>query len=305
MRKRYLIITLVLYFVSANAIWAATIGHLTLEKGSVKLRRQATERVIQEQGVQIPLEEKDELQTGPGTMVKVHLSAKEDEIILSSNTLFLITSITESISEVKMTAGKARFLVKNLRRAKSGRKRFRLRTANAIVGVKGTEFVTAVVEGKTDLLTLDGEVTMANVSTPEVEVEVKVNQASQIQQDGQPTTPVELPPKVIADIVKSDDPKAFNNVKFGAEVKVSSPTTQKKDAKKATPTTVTSAATAGAPVTDGVTEPEDTLETGLVEDDIDEIISSVEDTVAEIIEDTIEDIETGPTEREVTIEITD
>ena len=228
-------------------------------------------------------------------MVKIHLSAKEDEIVLSSNTRFLITSIAEAISEVKMTAGKARFLVKNLRRAKSGRKRFRLRTANAIVGVKGTEFVSAVADGQTNLLTIDGEVTMANISTPEVEVEVKVNQASQIQQDGQPTTPVELPPKVIADIVKSDDAKAFNNVKFGAEVKVSSQATQKKDAKKATPTTRTSAAVAGTSATDGAVEAE------LVDDDIDNIISDTENIIADIIED----IETEPTQREVTIEITD
>ena len=300
MRKKILPVCLAIYFLSTGAILAVTIGHLTLEKGVVKLRRQNVETVIQERGVQIPLDEKDALQTGSGTEVKVHLSAKKDDIILASNTRFLLTSIKEAVSEVSMPTGKARFIVKKRLRRIKGRKRFRLKTANAIVGVKGTEFVAAIANGTTNVLTLEGEVTMANVSAPEIEVEVKTNQASQIQQEARPTIPVEVPPNVINEILKTDDPKAFNNVQFGAEVKETPASTQKKDEKKAAP-----AATKGSPqptVPTGTDLVEGTEETDIIEEvNVDELIAEVQDIISEVNET----VETIPIEREVIITVTD
>ena len=49
---------------------------------------------------------------------------------------------------------------------------------------------------------------------PDIDIEVPANQASTVQQNSTPTEPVELTPKMRAQIVKDDSPKAFSKVKF-------------------------------------------------------------------------------------------
>ena len=47
------------------------------------------------------------------------------------------------------------------------KKRFKVRTVSAVVGVRGTEFVVAATEDSTNVLTVTGEVTLASAELPE------------------------------------------------------------------------------------------------------------------------------------------
>jgi len=285
-KKTIFFIGLLALFFSTVSLAGESVGTLILEKGMIKLRRISTDNFYQEAGTQIQVQELDEIQTGPNTSVIINLTKKEDKIIISSNSFLTLKDVTPEESTIEMPIGKAQFKIKKRRIAK-GRNRFRLRTANAIIGVKGTEFVAGAYNGNTSLLTLEGSVTIASLETPEVEVEVKLNQASQIKKGAQPTAPVVVPPKIRESIITSDDPKAFNAVTFGVEIKVTkSQNGAKKTADK-----------------DDSKEGEDNENAENVESevDIDEIISEVLETVDEVVDDT----PTSPTELKVTIEVTE
>ena len=292
MKKTILFVSLMLGIFSTGTLLAATVGTLTLEKGLFKLRRNAIDTVYRESGKTISVEDRDEIQTGGDTQVKIHLNAKGDDIELTSSSFLIITGVTETTSELEMPAGKARFKIKKRKRSGRERKRFRLKTANALIGVKGTEFIAGVSDGNTSLLTLEGSVSMANISAPEVEVEVKVNQASQIKKDAAPTTPMDVPPKVREEIIKTEDPKVFNNVQYGVEVKVSKTDTKKKEAAKSD--------TTGEKEEAAAEEEPEAAETAELDVDIDEIIAEVEDTLDAVVEET----DTGPTEKEVILDVT-
>ena len=224
---------------------AVTVGNMILNKGGVKLRRNQIDTLYQTAGEIIPVRNLDEIQTGKDSSVTIKLNAKSDELELYSQSFFKIDNVTAQSSQLSMSIGKARFKIqkrrKPLKPRKRRKKRFRVRTANAIVGVKGTEFVLAAGTDVTSVLTLEGVVDVASVATPEIEVEVKENQASQIKLSSTPTAPVTVPASVRENIVNTDAPNVFNNVQFGEAVpdtsvkpetkKKSSPAEKKEEAK--------------------------------------------------------------------------
>ncbi len=212
------LIILILFVGSADFVVADSIGTLSLEKGTIRIRRTMVDQFYSEPSTKIAILNKDEIQTGFNTSAKLILKAKKDIIELFSNTFFKVSNISEKTDDVRMPIGKARFSInKSKRRLK--KRRFRIKTANASINVKGTEFVIGSHEGSTNLLTISGIVTMANINTPEIVVEVKMNQVSQIRPNAQPTLPVVVPPKVKQVILTTDSPKAFQETKFGDEIK--------------------------------------------------------------------------------------
>lgn len=210
-----------------------TVGIMTLNKGVVKLRRNLVDSVYRKVGETVPVSNLDEIQTGKDSNVTIELKAKDDKLELYSQSFFKIDQVTPESSSLSMSIGKARFKIKKgikpRRSLKKRRKRFRVRTANAIVGVKGTEFVMAAGTDVTSVLTIEGTVDVASVSAPDIEVEVGENQASQIKQAAPPTKPVTVPPSIKEDILNADTPNAFNKVTFGETVSTSD---VKQDSKK-------------------------------------------------------------------------
>ena len=67
----------------------------------------------------------------------------------------------------------------------------------------------------TNVLTGEGIVSMANISTPDVEVNVTENQVSRVKKNLSPTKLVTVPPEIQANILTVDSPEAFNQVQFG------------------------------------------------------------------------------------------
>ncbi|MBU2643832.1 FecR domain-containing protein [bacterium] len=200
----------------------SSVGTMTLHKGIVKLRRNLVDTIYQKTGEQIPVRNLDEIQTGKDSSVTIKLDAKDDELELYSQSFFKIDNVTPESSQLSMTIGKARFKIQkgltSLKPRKDRKKRFSVRTANAIVGVRGTEFVMAAGTEVTSVLTIEGIVEVASVAAPEIEVEVGENQASQIKLAATPTAPVTVPVEVRETILTTDTPNAFNNVQFGESV---------------------------------------------------------------------------------------
>jgi len=217
--KRFFLLYLILVAVAPiPAVFSAVTNTLVLEKGKVKIRRNNIDHVYRKVGEVIKLLNKDKIQTAADTFVKIHLPEKGDDIELFSHSFFQISISKTKGENISMPIGKAFFKVKK-RTLISKKKRFKVKTANAIVGVKGTEFIILAGEGETNLLTLSGIVDMANTADPEVIVEVAENEVSQTRQNLRPTVPIIVPPQVRNQILNSDTGKSFNNIKFGPVVK--------------------------------------------------------------------------------------
>ncbi len=95
------------------------------------------------------------------------------------------------------------------------KKRFRVRTVSALVGVRGTEFVVATAGDSTNVLTLSGEVTMASAELPEYEIVIPGNTVSRVKEGAVPSDPVETPREQQQQIMDAEDPDVFVELEFG------------------------------------------------------------------------------------------
>lgn len=216
-----ILVLLMLFLCSNPELQAATksVGTLQLEKGIIRLRRNEADTIHKEAGKVLPVFNGDEFQTGLNTFVRIKLVGSGDDIELSSQTFFRFTNISTAGQELSMPVGKGIF---NVAKPKiQGRKRrFRIKTANAMVNIKGSRVITASFNGETSILTLSGLATLSSLEEPEIQVEVKINQASQLKVDSRPTVPILVPPEVRDKILTSDTPQVFKTVVFGKEISI-------------------------------------------------------------------------------------
>ena len=194
---------------------------LELELGLVKIMRAGQVMVFSKIGSKIPLQLKDDVQTGAGSKAIIRLPKKDETIQLGSRSFFGLDNLTEDQTKVSLLTGKGQFKVtpkksarKTIRRKGRKRDRFKIRTVTAVVGVRGTEFVLGASGSQTNLLTITGLVTIAPVEAPDIEVEVPGNQVSQVQQGLAPTPPVPVAPEIQEQIVQDDSPQVFNVVDY-------------------------------------------------------------------------------------------
>ena len=218
---RFSIITCLFFLVLFIQPVAAEEAELELELGLVKIMRAGKALVFSEKGSKIPLLLKDEIQTGANSKAQIRLPAKDETIKLGSRSFFGLDNLTEDQTQVSLLTGKGQFKVtprksarKPLRQKGKRRKRFKIRTVTAVVGVRGTEFVLGTSGSQTNLLTISGLVTIAPVEAPEIEVEVPENQASQVQQGLAPTPPIPVAAEIQEQIIQEDSPQVFNVVDY-------------------------------------------------------------------------------------------
>lgn len=192
---------------------AKTAGSLVLETGIVKLRRNYTDRIIRVKGQEILLNEKDEIQTAENTKVRLFLRQKKESILLYSNSFFTIAEVNEEKSELSFPIGKVRCRIKpTFSKVNKSKRRFRLRTVTALIGVKGTDFVVETTGTETSVLTLEGSVDFANITMPDVVVEVAENQASKATKTEAPSPPVEVPEEAREKITSEDTGQKWEGV---------------------------------------------------------------------------------------------
>jgi FecR protein len=218
MKTVKLIFGLSLALLYSAVIFAEPVGILTMKAGTLKLRRNNIDTIYTDPGVRIPIENRDEVQTGSGTRAEIRMAAQGDLVELFPNTFMMVDNVTSEKTHLSMLAGKGQFEIKKtgkLTRKKRGR--FRLRTVNAVIGVKGTKIIVGVMNGRTDLMTLSGIASLASRLTPDLEIEVKPNQVSKIPGNRQPFRPVTVTPEVRQRIIESDSAESFEQVPFADE----------------------------------------------------------------------------------------
>ncbi|MDP7136755.1 MAG: FecR domain-containing protein, partial [SAR324 cluster bacterium] len=98
---------------------------------------------------------------------------------------------------------------------RSRKKRFKVRTVSAVVGVRGTEFVVAAAGDSTNVLTVTGEVTLASAELPGYEVVLPKSNVSRVREGSAPSEPVAVPPAEQQQIVESGSTEGFQEVEFG------------------------------------------------------------------------------------------
>ena len=127
---------------------------------------------------------------------------------------------TKKVPENTLTAklgGKLKGNLTKLVRTKqrSQKKRFKVRTVTAIVGVRGTDFVIATSGDSTNLLALSGKVTLASPEVPDYEIPVVANEVSYVREGSGPSVPVTVSVEERDSITKADDADSFQGVDFG------------------------------------------------------------------------------------------
>ena len=112
------------------------------------------------------------------------------------------------------------------------KKRFKVRTVSAVIGVRGTKFVLATGSfspNRADLLVLPekepgtkSEATLANTELSEYEEKVGPGEVSRVVEDRGPTVSVTISPEEIARIAEADGPDSFQGVEFGLSESIDS-----------------------------------------------------------------------------------
>ncbi len=189
---------------------------MVLQKGKVVVSNEEGTKTYSRRGQQITIFDQDRIKTGDDTRILVKETKTGDEIEVYSSSQVKIIKLEKKAGKIKLEKGKARFLVS---RTKGARRSIRINTANALIGVKGTEFVVNSIKQGTSLLTLKGAVSLANLTAPDDQVTVTSNQVSRVQIARLPATPVTVTKETISRILKSDQPDTFKGVKFGPVIK--------------------------------------------------------------------------------------
>ena len=112
------------------------------------------------------------------------------------------------------------------------KKRFKVRTVSAVIGVRGTKFVLATGSfspNRADLLVLPekepgtkSEATLANTKLSEYEEKVGPGKVSRVVEDRGPTVSVTISPEEIARIAEAGGPDSFQGVEFGLSESIDS-----------------------------------------------------------------------------------
>ena len=220
-------------FFGFGTVVSAQVAELYLKKGLVKIIRGDDVQIINKLRAGLPLLNGDHVQTGANSKAKIILKFSKEVIQLSSRSFFEVDDVNAVQSKIALLTGKGQFKIpKNKLTKKRKKPRFKVRTVTALIGVKGTEFVMGTGNEQTSLLTLSGEVTMAPVSAPDIEVTIPQNQASTVVHGAAPTKPVTVPPETRANIVSSDSTETFKQVSFPKAVSIEKAKKKKKASKK-------------------------------------------------------------------------
>ncbi len=146
---------------------------------------------------------------------------KEEVRETSKKTETLLQSDKSNSDEVKKAspARTQKKIARSSKRKRGGllarKKRFKVRTVSAVVGVRGTEFVVAATEDSTNVLTVTGEVTLASAELPEYEITLPKSSVSKVTEGRTPSQPVSVPILEQQQIMDSASIEGFQEVEFG------------------------------------------------------------------------------------------
>jgi hypothetical protein len=192
-----IILTLLLALPAANA--GESVGFVAAARGEARVNSQPAR-------VGMEVFEGDKLTTGDKSRLKVLFS---DDVILSLGAdtevvvekhLFDPKSGARS-TRLELVKGKLRSLVQKM--VAGRRADFLVKTANAVAGVRGTEFVLVAGERETKLYTFSGEVELAGGGGDQVLV--AAGQGSDVTEAGEARKPAAVAAAVLGELRRATD----------------------------------------------------------------------------------------------------
>ena len=172
----------------AAAPAAEAVGTLSWLKGSVTLTREG-KTTAAVPGCEVCI--RDTLRAGPDSGAEVIL--KDQSVVkLAAGASLEITDYLYAPDQAKrsalltLAAGKARFVANDLKEFKE--KGFQVRSATAIIGTRGTDFVVWVApDGATSALAIERVVVVAGREKPRETVTIAPNQVSEVRPGALPS----------------------------------------------------------------------------------------------------------------------
>ena len=168
-----------------------------------------------------PISEEMELNNSAKSSSEAEESQKEEVQGTNKATETVLQSDKSNSDEVKKAspARTQKKIARSSKRKRGGllarKKRFKVRTVSAVVGVRGTEFVVAATEDSTNVLTVTGEVTLASAELPEYEITLPKSSVSKVTEGRTPSQPVSVPILEQQQIMDSASIEGFQEVEFG------------------------------------------------------------------------------------------
>ena len=167
--------------------------------------------IIIRNGIQINIQKKETIIKN-GDLIRTNESGKIILTLLGGDNVFLAPDTEIKFKENKKKKGLSNIINRNLtlkgRLLAKIRKDFsrpiQIRTPNAIVAVKGTEFVTEFIQGITNVGTIKGLVSMTSIVNNK-SVELKEGTMSSVNIDGEVMPPSEFSGKLMQDFEFAGD----------------------------------------------------------------------------------------------------
>ena len=216
MRQFTVTMTIVVLTILVSApAFSASIGYLVVKEGVMKHRRGNVDKIYRPSEKKIQLNNRDEVQTGERTRIKIVLLSKRDVLHLYSNSYLKFNQVTPKRSLLSLPIGKIRCLVrKTLNRITKRRRNFRLKTVTATIGVKGTDFLVQTNGSSTNVLTLEGVVSMFSQADITKTIDLAAGMASRIRGSLPPAPAIEVPVATRQEILATDTGETWSGIDF-------------------------------------------------------------------------------------------
>ncbi len=191
---------LVLMFVP-SLVLSQTVGEVVKARGRVSIVKKGTFKGVSWE-VDPSVGVGDTVRTKRRSSAVVRF-VDNTEVTLDERTRLVVEAyVPHGEAEVRNPSGKVIYKV-----SRRARGMFRVRTPTALIGVKGTEFVTVSTPTVVAVFVKRGEVEVVNPQFPEVKVRVKANTASFVSAGAPPTPPKEVAPEVLEKVFKVKEEK--------------------------------------------------------------------------------------------------
>ena len=167
--------------------------------------------IIIRNGIQINIQKKETIIKN-GDLIRTNESGKIILTLLGGDNVFLAPDTEIKFKENKKKKGLSNIINRNLtlkgrllaKIRKNLARPIQIRTPNAIVAVKGTEFVTEFIQGITNVGTIKGLVSMTSIVNNK-SVELKEGTMSSVNIDGEVMPPSEFSGKLMQDFEFAGD----------------------------------------------------------------------------------------------------
>ena len=167
---KQLILCFVFLLLSSSGYGLTKYGEATVKKGGLTILRDGKRLSFTAGDNSIQILKKDVLRAGKKSLITLN-TVQNTTVELGSYAIFQVRpfKISKNTGDLRMLYGKARF--KTVGNAKAKSRRFRLRTATAVIGVKGTEWIQQTnSSGTTDTEVREGIVGISTEMGVEIDV---------------------------------------------------------------------------------------------------------------------------------------